>query len=74
MVKLGGAVPGLLSWLSIDIGSGHDLTVRGFELLVRLCADSSETGAYFRFWVSVCLSVPLPHTLRLCLSKINKKC
>ena len=42
-----------------DFGSGHDLTVRGFEPHVGLCADSSEPGACFGFCA-------------LCLSKINK--
>ena len=34
-------------------GSGHDLRVCVCEPLVRLCADSSEPGACFRFCVSV---------------------
>ena len=47
-----------------DFGSGHDLTVGEFEPRVRLCADSSEPGAYFRFCVS--LSLPSPaHALSL---------
>ena len=32
-----------------DFGSGRDLTVRGFEPRVGLCADSSEPGACFGF-------------------------
>ena len=28
-----------------DIGSGHDLTVHGFEPSVRLCVDNQEPGA-----------------------------
>ena len=58
-----------------DFGSGHDLTVGGFE--PRLCADSSEPGACFGFCVS--LFLPLPHlltrslSLSLSLSKKKKK-
>ena len=60
MVCLGGSV-GSVS----DFGSGHDLAVHEFEPRVRLCADSSEPGACFGFYVS--LSLPLP-PLILCLS------
>ena len=28
----------------LDFGSGHDLTVRGFEPRLRVCAHSSEPG------------------------------
>ena len=49
---------------SVSISSGHDLTVRGFEPHVGLCADSSERGACFRFCVSLSLC-PIP---MLCLS------
>ena len=38
-----------------DFGSGHDLTVCEFEPHVGLCADSSEPGACFRFYVSLSL-------------------
>ena len=49
-------VPGWLSWVSVMIfRSGRDLTVRGFEPRVGLCADSSEPGACFRFCVSLSL-------------------
>ena len=56
-------------------GSSPDLTVRGFEPRVGLCAHSSEPGACFRF--CVCLSLPdspFPHSCSVCLSlsKINK--
>ena len=37
------------------LGSGQDLTVRGFEPRVMLCADGSEPGACFGFWVSLSL-------------------
>ena len=30
---------------TLDLGSGHDLTVREFEPHVRLCADSQEGSA-----------------------------
>ena len=64
MGHLGGSV-GLVS----DFSSGHDLTVRGLEPHVRLCADSSEPGACFRFCVSLSLC-PKP-ARALSLSKIN---
>ena len=53
-------------------GSGHDLAVRGFEPCIRLCADSSEPGACFRYSVplSLCTS---PCSLCVSLSKINIK-
>ena len=63
--QLGGSV-GEVS----DFGSGHDLTVREFEPRVRLCADSSEPGAYFRFCGSLSLCPSPAHVLSL--SKINK--
>ena len=52
--------------------SGHDLTVYGFKSHIRLCADSLEPGACFRFCV---LPLSAPPLLALCLSlsqKINK--
>ena len=39
--------PGWLSRLSVDFGSGHDLTVCELEPCMGLCADSSEPGACF---------------------------
>ena len=36
-----------------DFGSGHDLTVCEFQPRVRLCADSLEPRACFRFCVSL---------------------
>ena len=48
-------VAGWLSQLSIDSGSGHDLTVCEFEPHIGLCADKSEAGACFRFCISLSL-------------------
>ena len=45
-----------------DFGSGHGLTVRGFEPHIRLCADGAELA-----WDS--LSFPLSLSLSLSLSK-----
>ena len=47
-----------------DFGSGHDLTVSGFQPRVGLCADSWEPGAASDS-VSPSLSAPPP----LCLSR-----
>ena len=41
--------------LTLDVGSGCDHTVCEFEPCIRLCADSSEPGACFRFCVSLSL-------------------
>ena len=58
--------------LTLDCGSGRDLTVHGFEPRVRLCANSSEPGIGFGFCVSLSLSLSLcpspAHALSLCLS------
>ena len=51
-------------------GSGHGLTVRGFQPHVGLCADSSEPRACFRFCVSLSRLCPFPDRC-LSLSKIN---
>ena len=59
--RLGGSV-GIVS----DFVSGHDLVVSEFKPSVRLCADSLEPGACFRFCVSLSLSAP--PLLMLCLS------
>ena len=59
---LGGSVSGVS-----DFSSGHDLTAREFEPCIRLCADSSEPGACFIFWVSLSLSLSAPSPLMLCL-------
>ena len=57
--------------LTLDFGSGHDLTVHGFETPVGLCTDNVESA-----WDSLSSSLPLPHSLALSLSlslTINKK-
>ena len=54
-----------LNPLALGFGSCHDLTVCEFDSHVGLCADKSESGAYFRF--CVCLSA-LPPTCTLSLS------
>ena len=43
--------PGWLSWLSVtlDFGSGHNLTVHDIEPLIGLCTDSREL-----VWHSLC--------------------
>ena len=64
-----GCLSGTVGWVS-DFSSGHDLMVCEFEPRARLCADSSEPGAYFRFCVSFSQS-PSP-TLTLSLSLKNK--
>ena len=50
--------------LTLDLGSGHDLTVREFQARIRLHADSTEPA-----WDSLCFSAP--PLLSLSLSKIN---
>ena len=44
--------------LTLDFGSGHDLTVGGFEPLTGLCADSAEPAWDF---LSPSLFLHLPH-------------
>ena len=53
---------------TLDFGSGHDLTVRGFKACIRLCAGSVEPA-----WDSLSPppSLPLPHSHCLSL-KISK--
>ena len=65
--------PGWLSRLSIRLGSGHDLTVREFELRIGLCADCLEPAACFGFCVSLSLCSSPACTPSLSLSKINKR-
>ena len=50
-----------------DFGSGHDLTVHGFEPRVRLCADGSDLEPALDS-VSPSLSAPLLLVLALSLS------
>ena len=65
--RLGGSVASVS-----DFGSGRDLTVRGFEPRIGLCADSS---ACFGFCVSLslCPSPILSLSLSLSLSKNKAK-
>ena len=67
----GACVAQSVKHLTLDRGSGPDLTVRGIEPRIRLCTDNSEPGACFGFCVSLSLSSP-PPTPRS-LSKINIK-
>ena len=50
---------------TLDFGSGHDLTVRGFQPRPGLCADSSEPASDS---LSLPLSLFLPHLCSLSLS------
>ena len=63
--------PGWLSWQS-DLGSGHDLAVRGFEPHIGLTAVSTELA-----WDPLSLSLSLPlfcsFSFSLSLTKINIK-
>ena len=64
-----GCLGGSVGWAS-DFSSGHDLTVREFKSCVRLCADSSEPGASFRFCVSLFSHYPSPtHAVSLSIKK-----
>ena len=54
--------------LTLDSGSGHDLTVCEFEPHIRLCVDSTEPTGDF---LSLSLSAPPRLSLPLSL-KINK--
>ena len=65
--------PGWLSRLSVQLHSGHDLTVPEFEPRIRLCADSSEPGACFGFCVSLSLW-PSPRSCSVSLCLKNNKC
>ena len=56
----------LVEHLTIDFGSGHDLTVHEFKPCSGLCADNVELA-----WDSVFPAVSAPPPLLLCL-KINK--
>ena len=61
--RLGGSVGS-----ASDFGSGHDLAAREFEPRVGLCADSSELGACFGFWVSLSLCSSPAHARLLSFS------
>ena len=52
---------------TLDLGSGHDLTVREFELHVGLCAGSAEPA-----WDSLSLSLPFPTRTVSVSLKISK--
>ena len=68
-----GRLSGSVCWAS-GFSSGHDLTVRGFEPLIRLCADLLLRAWSLLRILCLPLSLPLPcsHFVSLCLSKINK--
>ena len=52
-----------------DFSSGHDLKVPEFEPHIGLCADSSEPGACFGFFVSLSLCPsPLMRVLSVSVS------
>ena len=61
----GGWVAQLVKCPSLDFGSGHDLTVHGIKLCIRLYADSTESA-----WDSLSPSLPLPYLLAL--NKLKK--
>ena len=63
----GHLVAQLVNRLTFDFGSGHNLTVCGFEPCIRLCSNSAEPA-----WDSLPLSPPLPCSLSLS-QKINEK-
>ena len=64
-VRIRGAwVAQLVGRLILDVSSGHDLTIRGTEPRVGLCADSVEPA-----WESLPLSLSAPPPLTLSLSK-----
>ena len=52
----------LIERLTLDLGSGHDLSIRGFEPHGRLCADSVEPA-----WDPLSPSLPLPYSSPLSL-------
>ena len=58
----------LVKHLTLNFGSGHDLTVHEMEPLIKLCADSMEP-AWDSLSPSLSLSLPLPPTHMLPLSK-----
>ena len=55
-------VPGdTVKRLTLDLGSGHDLTVCEFKPCIRLCANSVESA-----WDSVSPLCPSPTCVRVC--------
>ena len=58
-----------VEWPTLDFGSGHDLTVRGFEPCLGLCTMSTEPASD-PLSLSLSLSLSVPPLLSL--SKINK--
>ena len=59
----------MLSHLTLDFRSGHDLTVRGIEPHLGLCADNVEPT-----WDSLSsLSAPSVHILSPEINKVKKK-
>ena len=56
--------------LTLDFGSGHDLTVCGFEPHIELCADSAEPASDS---LSPFLSAPTPRVHSLMLSVSQNK-
>ena len=42
---------------TLDFGSGHDLTIRGIEPCVGLCAGSTEPAGIFSLSLSLSLSL-----------------
>ena len=66
---LGGAwVAQSVKSLALDFGSGRDLTVRGFEPCVGLCADRAEPA-----WDSLSPSLSAPPALTLSVSLSQNK-
>ena len=55
-----------------DFGSGHDLMVPEYKPCVRFRADSLESGACFRFYVSLPLCSYPTCALSLSLSLKNE--
>ena len=51
-----------------DFGSGHDLTVHGFEPRIGLCADNAEFA-----WDSLSPSLSAPPSLSISLSISKQK-
>ena len=58
--------------LTLDFGSGHDLTVQEMEPCVRLWADSAEP-AWDSFFLSLCPSSAHSLTLKNKLKKLKNK-